>query len=418
MPNAIITGASKGLGYALAEQLVGAGWHLIIDARSADALHTAADRLRAVAAAPGPAAAATAAVPAAPGPAAAREAGGTDRVEAIVGDITEPAHRDALIQAAVAFGGLDLLVNNAGTLGPSPLPTGADLDPAALRDIVETNVIAPHELTRAALPLLRASHGVVVDVTSDAAVEPYPGWGGYGAAKAATEQLRNVLSAEEADVTVWRVDPGDLRTDMHQLAFPGEDISDRPLPETVAPGLLGLLNARPPSGRYKFADFTPPAPSVPDDESAIAVVALVGEHSAEPVGARAESLRDSAERDPDADRADEPRIEPRNEAAAEPNGAPVALWLTIEVDDFDAAATFYRDIVGLPEIDGWQSDDEVGSVFAVGPAARVEIERPATPSPGARLAIEYADLTSLTTAYDRIVARVGAPATPLQRHER
>jgi NAD(P)-dependent dehydrogenase (short-subunit alcohol dehydrogenase family) len=224
MPNAIITGASKGLGYALAEQLVGAGWHVIIDARGADALDTAADRLRAVAAVPG-----------------SDGAGGdAERVEAIAGDITQPAHRDALIRAAVARGGLDLLVNNAGTLGPSPLPAGADLDRAALRDIVETNVIAPHELTRAALPLLRASHGVVLDVTSDAAVEAYPGWGGYGAAKAATEQLRNVLSAEEADVTVWRVDPGDMRTDMHQLAFPGEDISDRPLPETVAPGIRPL----------------------------------------------------------------------------------------------------------------------------------------------------------------------------------
>ncbi|HKE66219.1 MAG TPA: SDR family NAD(P)-dependent oxidoreductase [Micromonosporaceae bacterium] len=373
MPTAIITGASKGLGLALAGRLANAGWHLIIDARGAEALHAAADKLRV------------------DGSAACRAepvgSGERVRIEPIVGDITSAGHRDALIRAATAAGRLDLLVNNAGTLGPSPLPSGADLDPAALRDIVETNVVAPHELTRAALPLLRASHGVVVDITSDAAVEAYPGWGGYGAAKAATEQLRNVLAAEESDVTVWRVDPGDLRTDMHQLAFPGEDISDRPLPETVAPGLLGLIEARPPSGRYKLADFVP---AVADEPSAIAVVALVGDHGAEP----------------------------RSESGTEPTGAPVALWLTIEVDDFDAAATFYRDVVGLPEIDGWQSDDEVGSVFAVGPAARVEIERPATPSPGARLAIEYADLASLTTAYDRIVARVGSAATPLRRHDR
>src|SRR5215475_15310530 len=176
MPIAIITGASKGLGRALAAELADAGWSLIIDARSADALGAAADHLR------------------------TRGATQSVQIEPIAGDITSAVHRDALIRAASARGRLDLLINNAGTLGPSPLPSGADLDPAALRDIVETNVVAPHALTQGALPLLRASHGVVVDVTSDAAVEPYPGWGGYGAAKAATEQLRNVLSAEEADV--------------------------------------------------------------------------------------------------------------------------------------------------------------------------------------------------------------------------
>lgn len=393
MPNAIITGASKGLGYALAEQLVGAGWHVIIDARGADALDTAADRLRAVAAVPG-----------------SDGAGGdAERVEAIAGDITQPAHRDALIRAAVARGGLDLLVNNAGTLGPSPLPAGADLDRAALRDIVETNVIAPHELTRAALPLLRASHGVVLDVTSDAAVEAYPGWGGYGAAKAATEQLRNVLSAEEADVTVWRVDPGDMRTDMHQLAFPGEDISDRPLPETVAPGIVGLLAARPGSGRYRLADFVAADDAVAADEpvadaavesgaagssaeqpDGIAVVALVGD------GTGKVMLGD----------------------ASPESARPIAMWLTIEVDDFACAEEFYRDVVGLPEIDGWSSDGEVGAVFAVGPAARVEIEQPVTPSPGARLAIEFAGLDALTAAHKRIAAHLGAGAPPVLRHRR
>lgn len=227
MPTAIITGASRGLGLALAHALAAEGWALIIDARGGDALAAAVSELR-------------------------ERSPGAD-VEALAGDITAPAHRAALIDAA--RGHLDLLVNNAGTLGPSPLPAGADLDPAALRDIVETNVVAPHALTQAALPLLRMSHGTVVDVTSDAAIEAYPGWSGYGAAKAATEQLRNVLAAEETYVTVWRVDPGDLRTQMHQLAFPGEDISDRPLPETVAPGLVGLLDARPASGRYRLADF-------------------------------------------------------------------------------------------------------------------------------------------------------------------
>lgn len=227
MPTAIITGASRGLGLAFAHALAAQRWALIIDARGGDALAAAASELRG-------------------------RSPGTDLVS-LAGDITSPAHRAALIGAA--DGHLDLLVNNAGTLGPSPLPAGADLDPGALRDIVETNVIAPHALTQAALPLLRTSHGIVVDITSDAAIEAYPGWGGYGAAKAATEQLRNVLAVEEPDVTVWRVDPGDLRTQMHQLAFPGEDISDRPLPETVAPGLIGLLGAAPASGRYRLTDF-------------------------------------------------------------------------------------------------------------------------------------------------------------------
>ena len=229
MPTAIITGASRGLGLALAHELAAAGWALIIDARGGEALDAAAAQIR------------------------DRSRGA--QVQSLAGDITSAAHRAALIDAA--DGCLDLLVNNAGTLGPSPLPAGADLDPAALRDIVETNVVAPHALTQAALPLLRTSHGIVVDVTSDAAIEAYPGWSGYGAAKAATEQLRNVLAAEEADVTVWRVDPGDLRTQMHQLAFPGEDISDRPLPDSVAPGIVGLLDAAPASGRYRLADFVP-----------------------------------------------------------------------------------------------------------------------------------------------------------------
>lgn len=223
--NAIVTGASRGLGLALADQLVEAGWNVVIDARGAEALAAAEARLG-------------------------------DTVISISGDITDVTHRNALL-AALPGGKLDLLVNNAGILGPSPLPAVADFDPDALQAIFDVNVIAPLLLTQAALPLLRASRGIVLDVTSDAAVEAYPGWGGYGAAKAATEQLRNVLAAEEPDVTVWRVDPGDLRTEMHQLAFPGEDIIDRPLPEAVAPGLLGLLFERPPSGRYRLTEFVP-----------------------------------------------------------------------------------------------------------------------------------------------------------------
>jgi len=221
--NAIITGGSRGLGFALADQLARAGWTVIIDGRNADAVSSAAAALGVI---------------------------------GIPGDITDAAHR-AEVLAAVPGGGLDLLVNNAGILGPSPLPRVADFDPDALQAIFDVNVIAPLQLTQAALPLLRESRGIVADITSDAAVEPYPGWGGYGAAKAATEQLRNVLAAEEPEVTVWRIDPGDLRTEMHQLAFPGEDISDRPLPSAVAPGLISLLFERPGSGRYRLADYVP-----------------------------------------------------------------------------------------------------------------------------------------------------------------
>jgi NAD(P)-dependent dehydrogenase (short-subunit alcohol dehydrogenase family) len=233
MPNAIITGASRGLGLALTRTLTSAGWHVIADARGADDLTRATADL--------------------------------SGVTAISGDVTDPAHRAALIAAAERRGGLDLLVNNAGTLGPSPLPRVADLPADALRQIFETNVLAPLALTQLALPLLRAARGVVVDITSDAAVEAYPGWGGYGSAKAALEQLSRVFGVEEAGageaggVTVWQVDPGDLRTRMHQDAFPGEDISDRPLPETVAPGLLGLLAQRPPAGRHRLADWIPAA---------------------------------------------------------------------------------------------------------------------------------------------------------------
>jgi NAD(P)-dependent dehydrogenase (short-subunit alcohol dehydrogenase family) len=339
MPTAIVTGASRGLGYALADQLATAGWHVIVDARGADVLADAATRLAA--------------------------SGG--RVEAIPGDIADPAHREKLI--AAAGGRLDLLVNNAGILGPSPLPGTADLEAAALREIFEVNVLGPLALTQAALPLLRKGSGIVLDITSDAAVEGYPGWGGYGAAKAATEQLRNVLAAEEAErapdesrVTVYRVDPGDLRTEMHQLAFPGEDISDRPLPETVAPGLLALLAARPESGRYRLVDFVPA------------------------------------------------------EAAAPQPATPTALWLTMEVDDLGPAVEFYRDTLGLTQVDGWSAADEAGAVFAVGPAGRIEVERPRTPTAGARAAIEYPSLAALTAAHERIAAT--AATTPVIQHHR
>jgi len=223
----MVTGASRGLGRALAAGLAREGYDLIIDARDAPALDAAASQIRA--------------------------AGG--RVTAIPGDVTDPAHRAALAQAAA--GRLDLLVNNAGTLGASPLPALADYPVGELRAAFEANVIAPIALTQLVLPALRARGGAVLNITSDAAVEAYAGWGGYGAAKAALEQASNVLAAEELAIRVWWADPGDLRTDMHQLAFPGEDISDRPLPEEIVPAFLRLITERLPSGRYRAAHLLP-----------------------------------------------------------------------------------------------------------------------------------------------------------------
>jgi NAD(P)-dependent dehydrogenase (short-subunit alcohol dehydrogenase family) len=226
MKKALVTGASRGLGRALASGLAAAGYALVIDARSEQALHLAADGIRA-------------AVP------------GAD-VTALPGDVTDPAHRAVLRAAA---GEIDLLVNNAGTLGATPLPALADYPVEELRAAFEANVIAPIALTQFFLPALRERGGAVLNVTSDAAIEPYAGWGGYGAAKAAIEQASNVLAAEESAIRVWWVDPGDLRTDMHQAAFPGEDISDRPLPESVAPALVRLVAERLPSGRYRAVEL-------------------------------------------------------------------------------------------------------------------------------------------------------------------
>jgi short-subunit dehydrogenase len=229
-PIAVVTGASRGLGYALADALSEAGYRLVIDARDPVALEAAAASL-------------------------ASSHGW--RVTAIAGDIADPEHRAELAAAAADLGGASLLVNNAGTLGVSPLPALADYPAAELLAAFEVNVVAPIALTQLLLPDLRRLGGAVLSVTSDAAVEAYAGWGGYGAAKAALEQACNVLAAEESAVRVWWIDPGDLRTRMHQEAFPGEDISDRPLPETVAPAFLRLIRERLPSGRYRAADLSP-----------------------------------------------------------------------------------------------------------------------------------------------------------------
>jgi NAD(P)-dependent dehydrogenase (short-subunit alcohol dehydrogenase family) len=222
-PTALITGASKGLGRALAQALAARGWRLVVDARNASALDAVA-----------------AALPSA---------------VAVHGDVTDPVHREALVAAVETLGRLDLLVNNASDLGPSPLPTLADYPLDALRSVYEVDVFAPLVLIQSLLPQLHAAQGVVLNVSSDAAVEAYPGWGGYGSAKAALDHLSVVLAAEEPELRVYAVDPGDMRTDMHQAAFPGEDISDRPLPESAAPGLVALIEGDRPSGRYRLSEL-------------------------------------------------------------------------------------------------------------------------------------------------------------------
>jgi NAD(P)-dependent dehydrogenase (short-subunit alcohol dehydrogenase family) len=225
---ALITGGSRGLGLALSRRLAADGWNLVVDARDAGALERARREI---------------------------DAAGPGTVVALAGDIADPVHVAALVTAAAGQGGFELLVNNAGTLGPSPLPHVAWLRTGDLERILRTNVVAPLRLVQAALPHLRAARGAIVNVTSDAAVEGYEGWGGYGASKAALEQLSRVLAAEESEVRVVWVDPGDMRTQMHQDAFPGEDISDRPTPESRVPGLVRLVAERRPSGRYRVEDL-------------------------------------------------------------------------------------------------------------------------------------------------------------------
>jgi NAD(P)-dependent dehydrogenase (short-subunit alcohol dehydrogenase family) len=219
----LITGASRGLGLALARQLARDGWTLLIDARGAEALEAARAELA--------------------------EVTGQERVIAIAGDVTDPAHRAALADAAKTLGGLDALVNNASILGPSPQPELLDYPLDVLEQVYRTNVIAPLALLQALRQTLRPG-ARILNVTSDAGVEPYAGWGGYGSSKAALEQLSNILATENETWRVYWVDPGDMRTQMHQEAYPGEDISDRPLPETSVPGLMALLTGDLSSGRY------------------------------------------------------------------------------------------------------------------------------------------------------------------------
>jgi NAD(P)-dependent dehydrogenase (short-subunit alcohol dehydrogenase family) len=238
MNTALVTGGSAGLGLALVRDLAADGWHVVVDARDAARLATAVLPL--------------------PG-----------TVTAIAGDVTDPAHRAALAAAALATGRLDLLVHNASTLGPTPLPPLADLDLAGFDDVWLTNVVAPLALTQLVLPALRATGGVLVGISSDAAVEHYEGWGAYAASKAALDQVVLTLGAENPQIAAYAVDPGDMRTAMHQAAFPGEDISDRPLPESVVPALRSLLRTRPASGRYRASELAPSAvPSTAPESSA------------------------------------------------------------------------------------------------------------------------------------------------------
>ncbi|BBX98697.1 SDR family NAD(P)-dependent oxidoreductase [Mycobacterium lacus] len=224
-PVAIVTGASRGFGRAVTAALLDRGWVVVGDARRAAELETTARELNSA------------------------------RLIALPGDVTDASHRDALVAAATNAGPLGLLVNNASRLGPSPQPALLDYPAGELWAVYHTNVFAPLALIQAALPALADNAGIIVNLTSDAAVEPYPGWGGYGSSKAALDQLSAVLGAETPAVPVYAFDPGDMRTEMHQAAFPGEDISDRAEPDSVVPALLRLLDRRPAAGRYRATDL-------------------------------------------------------------------------------------------------------------------------------------------------------------------
>ena len=225
MSVALITGGSAGLGRALVAALAARDWTVITDARGAGRLAELREQV---------------------GP----------RVVTVPGDIADPAHRRTLIDQVEAHGALDLLIHNASTLGPVPLRPLRELSESDLAHTWTVNAGAPAELSRALLPWLKTAGGAVIALSSDAAVEHYPTWGAYAASKAALDHLTLTLGAEEG-LDTYAIDPGDLRTEMHQAAFPGEDISDRPLPQTVVPAFLEIIRRRPPSGRYRAAEFAP-----------------------------------------------------------------------------------------------------------------------------------------------------------------
>ena len=279
---ALVTGASRGLGLALARRLSREGWTLIIDARLEDALESARAELSE-----------------------------HTRVVAIPGDVTDPEHRRMLAEATHEAGGLDALVNNASTLGPSPQPALLEYPIDRLEEVYRTNAIAPLALVQAVRDGLKAG-AHIVNITSDAAIEPYEGWGGYGSSKAALEQLSAILAAENPDLRVYHVDPGDMRTRMHQEAFPDEDISDRPPPEESVPGLLELLTDDLPSGRYQAQDFT---------------------------------------------------------TAGGPTKGIHELRVALTVEDLDEAAALYRDALGLSVVKEWSQPEGRGLILDAGPAS-------------------------------------------------
>ena len=342
-PTILITGASRGLGLALARSLAQHGWTLLIDARGADALE-----------------------------AARAELARSTRVIALAGDVTDAAHRSALAEAAQTFGGLDAVVNNASDLGPSPLPPLLDYPIEALDAVYRTNVLAPLALLQAVRGQLKPG-ARLLNITSDAGVEDYPGWGGYGSSKAALEQLSHVLAAENPDLRVYWVDPGDMRTQMHQAAFPGEDISDRPPPEESVPGLLDLLTGALPSGRYRARELAQPTPAA---ESAA--------NAAQAAGVK-------------------------------------ELRLALTVDDFDQALALYRDGLGLPVVTDW-SDGATGRSVVLGAgAATIElldhadaaytdsIEAGGQQAGPVRLALETASVADATA---RLQAHGAEPLAP------
>jgi NAD(P)-dependent dehydrogenase (short-subunit alcohol dehydrogenase family) len=224
-PVAIVTGGARGFGRAVSAGLLDRGWTVVVDARRVADLDSTATALD------------------------------SPRLICVAGDVTDAAHRAALVDAATKAGPLSLLVNNASGLGPSPQPTLADYPLAEFRAVYDVNVFAPLALMQATMPALLGTGGVVVNISSDAAVEAYEGWGGYGSSKAALDQMSAVAAVETPTVAVYSFDPGDMRTEMHQAAFPDEDISDRPDPESVVPSLLRLLDTRPAAGRYRAAEM-------------------------------------------------------------------------------------------------------------------------------------------------------------------
>ncbi|HYJ70744.1 MAG TPA: SDR family oxidoreductase [Nocardioidaceae bacterium] len=230
MPTAVVTGASEGLGRALAQALAERGWSLVIDGRREKPLADVTERLIGA---------------------------GAAAVRPVAGDIADPGHRAVLATVAEDLGGADVVVNNASTLGASPQPHLADWEPSYFAGVYAVNVFAPLALIRMLLPGLRTRRGRVVNLSSDAAVEPYEGWGAYGSSKAALDHASAILAVEEPELRVYAVDPGDMRTRMHQDAFPGEDISDRAEPESVVPALLHLVEGDLPSGRYQASELTP-----------------------------------------------------------------------------------------------------------------------------------------------------------------